>query len=62
MAELAWVFGILGGVSFLVGNLVALTVIPEFFGLGWAFWFAESAFLMLISLAFGVAHYGASYS
>lgn len=62
MAEIAWLFGILGGLFLLVGNLVALTIIPDLMGLGWAFWFAESAILMLVSIVFAVGHYGAGYS
>ncbi len=62
MAELSWLFGILGGISLIVGNLAALGIMPEFMGLGWAFWFAESAIFMLISLVFALAHHSASYS
>lgn len=58
MAEVAWLFGILGGICLIVGNLTALAILPEFLELGWAFWMAESAILMLICLAFALGHQG----
>ncbi len=52
----AWIFGILGGLSALVGVGNAFTLIPAFYKLDWMFWFALSIILLLASIAFAIAN------
>jgi hypothetical protein len=54
MAILAWIFGSLGGLSVVMAIITALTLIPEFEGLSWQFWFSLSTSLLLIAVAFAV--------
>ena len=60
MAILAWIFGSLGGLSVTMAVITALTLIPEFEGLAWQFWFSLSTSLLLITIAFAVVSRGDS--
>ena len=55
MLTAALVFGILGGLSAVLGGLTLGGVIPLLVpGFDWMFWFAASIVLLLASIAFGV--------
>ncbi len=54
MGMLAWTFGTLGGLCAVMGIIIVVEVIPEVAALTWMFWFALSAILLLISIAFAV--------
>ena len=55
MATAGLVFGILGGVSAVVGGLTIGGVLPLLAPeLTWTFWFIVSGILLLSSIAFGV--------
>jgi len=59
MATAALIFGILGGVSAVIGGLTVGGVIPPLASeLTWNFWFIVSAVLLLSSIAFGVSRRG----
>jgi len=58
MGNLAWVFGILGGLCAVMGVITALAVIPEVAALTWMFWFMLSAILLLACIAFGICRGG----
>ena len=55
MGMLAWLVGIIGTLSMVMGIVTALEVVPllntEF---TWTFWFMLSAILLLLSIAFAV--------
>ena len=57
MAIATWIFRIIGGLCTIMGIITAVDVVPlisqEF---TWAFWFALSAILLLVSIAFAVSH------
>ena len=56
MVALAWITGIVGGLSMVMGIITALEAIPS---LGaeftWLFWFALSGILFLASIVFTLA-------
>ncbi len=56
MVALAWITGIVGGLSMVMGIITALEAIPspgtEF---TWLFWFALSGILFLASIVFTLA-------
>jgi len=55
MLTAALVFGILGGLSAVLGGLTLGGVIPLLVpGFDWMFWFAAGIVLLLVSIAFGV--------
>lgn len=54
MGMLAWIFGTLGGLCAVMGIIIVVGVIPEVAALTWMFWFALSAILLLMSIAFAV--------
>ena len=51
MGELAWAFGILGGLCTVMGIITAVEAIPQVAALTWMFWFVLSAILLLICIA-----------
>ena len=55
MGILAWVFGILGGLSAVMGIITALEVIPAVVALTWEFWFMLGALLLLTCIIFTVS-------
>jgi len=56
MAIASWVFGIIGGLCTIMGIITAVDVVPLISQeLTWAFWFALSAILLLVSIAFAVS-------
>lgn len=59
MGLTALVFGLVGGLCVIMGIVTALEVVPLFnAALTWMFWFALSAILMLICIAFALGHGG----
>ncbi len=55
MLTAALVFGILGGLSAIMGGLTLGGVVPLLLpGFDWTFWFAVSIVLLLVSIACGV--------
>lgn len=59
MGLTALIFGLIGGLCAVMGIITALEVIPLLgTGLTWVFWFAVSAILLLISIAFAVGRGG----
>ena len=58
MGELAWTFGILGGLCAVMGIITAVAVIPEVAALSWMFWLVLSAILLLVCIAFAVSRGG----
>jgi hypothetical protein len=56
MVALAWITGILGGLSMVMGVVTALEAIPlQGAELTWLFWFALSGILLLASIVFTLA-------
>ena len=60
MGELAWTFGIFGGLCAVMGIITAVAIIPEVAALTWMFWFVLSAILLLVCIAFTVGR-GSGY-
>lgn len=59
MGLTALIFGLIGGLCAVMGIITALEVIPLLGAeLTWVFWFAVSAILLLISIAFAVGRGG----
>jgi hypothetical protein len=59
MGMLSMVFGVIGGVCAILGIVTVFDVLPPLGAeLTWTFWFALSAILLLISIAFGVQRGG----
>ena len=58
MGELAWTFGIFGGLCAVMGIITAVAVIPEVAALTWMFWFGLSVILLLVCIAFAVGRSG----
>jgi hypothetical protein len=55
MAALAWLAGAIGGLCMVMGIITATEVVPPITDeLTWAFWFALSGLLLLISIALAV--------
>ena len=52
MGAVPGIFAILGGLSTIMGIIVALEVIPEYGGLEWMFWMVLAAILFLITMVF----------
>ena len=59
MGLTALVFGIIGGLSMVMGIVTALAIVPLFgVELTWMFWFVLSGILMLICIAFALGRGG----
>ena len=59
MGLVALVFGLIGGLCMIMGIITALEVVPLFGAqLTWMFWFALSAILMFICIAFALGRGG----
>ena len=54
----ALIFGMLGGLSAVMGIITATEVVPEYAGLTWMFWLVLSGILLLASIAFTVGRGG----
>jgi len=56
MGILAWAFGILGGLSAVMGIITAAEVISQVGAeFTWLFWFSLSVILLLASIAFAIS-------
>jgi len=58
MAVLAWTLGTLGGLSAVMGIIVAIELIDEVAGLTWMFWMVLAGILLLGSIAAAVGRSG----
>jgi hypothetical protein len=59
MVVFAWITGIIGGLCAVMGVVTALEAVPLLGAeLGWLFWFALSAILLLASIVFTLARGG----
>ena len=58
MAVLAWTLGALGGLSAVMGIIVATDLINEVAGLEWMFWMVLGGILLLGSIAAAVGRSG----
>ena len=61
MGITAWIFGMLGGLSAVMGILTATEIVPETAGLTWMFWMVLSGLLLLATIAFTVGRSGNNY-
>ena len=55
MGAVPGTFAVLGGLSTIMGIVVALEVIPQYGGLEWIFWMVLAAILFLITIAFSIS-------
>ena len=55
MGAVAGAFAILGGLSTIMGIVVALGVFPEYGGLNWIFWLVLGAILFLVTIVFAIS-------